>query len=39
MGDIIKLMKAQKEEQKFNIEAMFTRQREDEKKNRESRTS
>ena len=34
MEDIIKLMKAQKEEQKLDLEAMFTRQREEEKKNR-----
>ena len=36
MEDIIQLMKAQKEEQKLDLEAMFARQRDEEKKNREN---
>ena len=36
MEDIIQLMKAQKEEQKLDLEAMFARQRDKEKKNREN---
>ena len=36
MEDIIQLMKAQKEEQKLDLEAMFARQRDKQKKNREN---
>ena len=35
MEDIIKLLKAQKEEQKSDIQEMFKQQREEEKKERE----
>ena len=37
MEDIIQLMKAHKEEQKLDLEAMFARQRDEEKKNRENK--
>ena len=37
LEDIIKLMKAQKEEQKADLEAVFARQRDEEKKAREMR--